>query len=55
MPLIINKSRVLKPKEGKVIKHVANPEKKVIDMVKSIAKDFGKQSKKHKPKKMYFL
>jgi len=54
MTLIINKSRMLKPKEGKVIKHVSHLEKKGIEMVKSIAKEFGQQSKKMKPKKMYF-
>lgn len=54
MTLIINKSRALKPKIGKIIKHVSHLEQKGIDMVKSIAKEFGQQSKKNKPKKMYF-
>jgi len=54
MTLIINKSRTLVPKSGKVIKHVSHMEKKGIDMVKDIAKQFGQQSKKMKPKKIYF-
>ena len=52
MTLIINKSKILQPKVGKVIRHVGETEKKVIDMVKSIAKQFGEQSKKQKPKKI---
>lgn len=55
MSLIINKSKALKPKEGKVIKHVSHLEKKGIEMVKSIAKEFGQQSKKNKPKKIFFI
>jgi hypothetical protein len=54
MTLIVNKSRALKPKVGRVIKNIGYVEQKGIDMVKEIAKSFGEQSKKQKPKKMYF-
>jgi hypothetical protein len=54
MAIIINKSKILTPKQGKIIKHISHIEKKGIDMVKSIAKQFGEQSKKNKPKKIYF-
>jgi len=54
MPLILGKSRSLKPKPMKEIKVNCNPEKTAIELAKEIAKDFGKQSKKMKPKKFLF-
>ena len=54
MPIILNKSKMLKPNNGKEIRYISNIEKKGIDMVKNIAKEFGQQSKKNKPKKMFF-
>jgi len=54
MTLIINKSRHLVPKTGKIIRHVSHMEKKGIEMVKDIAKQFGETSKKIKPKKIIF-
>ncbi len=54
MTLIINKSKFLSPKPGKVIRPISHMENKSIDMVKTIAKQFGQQSKKNKPKKIYF-
>lgn len=52
MTLILNKSRMLKPNNGKEIRYITNIEKKGIDMVKKIAKDFGIQSKRKKPSKI---
>ncbi len=54
MPLILGKSKVLKPKEVKYIKYIGHPERKGIEMANQIAKDFGLQSKKMKPKKIIF-
>jgi hypothetical protein len=54
MSLIINKSKSLKPKQGKEIRYISHVEQKGIELVKSIAKQFGEQSKKNKPKKIYF-
>lgn len=54
MTLILNKSKSLKPKSGKEIRYISHIEKKGIEMVKNIAKQFGEQSKKMKPKKMLF-
>lgn len=52
MALILNKSRMLKPNNGKEIRYISHVEQKGIDMVKNIAKQFGEQAKKNKPKKM---
>lgn len=54
MVLIINKAKSLIKKEGKEIRYISHVESKGIEMVKNIAKQFGEQSKKNKPKKMYF-
>jgi len=54
MALILNRSKMLKPNRGKEIRYISHIEKKSIDLVKSIAKQFGEQSKKQKPKKIYF-
>lgn len=54
MTMIINKSKILKPNGGKEIRYISHMEKKGIDMVKSIAKQFGLESKKQKPKKILF-
>lgn len=54
MSLVINKAKSLIKKDGKEIRYISYVEKKGIEMVKSIAKQFGEQSKKNKPKKMYF-
>ena len=52
MGLILGKSKALKPNGVKVIKHVSHPEANAIKMVTEIAKTFGQQSKKWKPKKI---
>lgn len=52
MPVIVGKSRPLKPVGVKVIKHTNDIEKKYTEMVVGIAKEFGQQSKKLKPKKI---
>jgi len=52
MPLILGKSRHLVPRGVKVIKPISDTEKRCADMVTEIAKSFGLQSKKLKPKKM---
>lgn len=52
MPIIIGKSKGLKPKEVKEIRYIGHPERKGIEMATKIAKDFGLQSKKMKPKKI---
>ena len=51
MPLILGKCMALKP--GKGIREIRyrNVEKNGIELAKGIAKEFGKQSKKMKPKK----
>lgn len=54
MGLVLNKGRILKPNNGKEIRYISHIEKKGIDMVKNIAKEFGLQSKKQKPKKIIF-
>jgi hypothetical protein len=54
MTIILNKSKILKPNNIKEIRYIHNTEKKVIEMAKSIAKDFGAKSKKQK-KKIIFL
>jgi hypothetical protein len=54
MTLILGKSKALKPKPGKEIRHVGELEQKAIAMTKEIAKQFGVQSKQMKPKKMIF-
>ena len=52
MTLIIGKSKPLVPRGVKVIKHIGHPEQKAIEITKQIAKSFGDQSKKMKPKKI---
>jgi hypothetical protein len=52
MGVILGKSRALKPKPMKEIKYIGHPEKKVTEMAIEIAKQFGHQSKKIKPKKI---
>ncbi len=52
MGLILGKSKALVPKNVKVIKHTGHPEANAIKMVTGIAKAFGQQSKKSKPKKI---
>lgn len=51
MPLVLGKSTSLRP--GKGIREIRykNVEKNGIEIAKGIAKEFGKQSKKMKPKK----
>lgn len=51
MPIILNKSKALVPKTGKEIRYISHIEQKGIELVKQIAKAFGEQSKKNKPKK----
>jgi hypothetical protein len=55
MGLILGKSKALVPKGIKEIKVSVSPEKKAIELTKNIAKSFGKQSKKIKPKKIIFI
>jgi hypothetical protein len=52
MPVIVGKSRPLVPRGVKVIKVISSPEKKYTDLAIDIAKSFGQQSKKLKPKKI---
>ena len=52
MSLILGKSKALIPKGIKEIRHIGSTEKRAIEMTKAIAKSFGLQSKKMKPKKM---
>jgi hypothetical protein len=54
MPVILGKSKALVPKGTKEIRHVFHPERKATDLAIKIAKDFGQQSKKMKPKKIFF-
>ena len=54
MGLVLGKSKALTPKGVKEIKVISNPEKQYTDMAIGIAKDFGKISKKIKPKKIIF-
>jgi len=51
MPVILGKSRPLKPGDGIREIRYRNVEKNGIDLAKGIAREFGKQSKKMKPKK----
>lgn len=53
MPVILGKSKSLIPKGIKEIRY-NNVEKKALQMSIEIAKEFGKQSKKMKPKKLLF-
>ncbi len=51
MGLVLGKSKALVPKKGKIIKHISNPEANAIKLTTEIAKSFGQQAKKMKPKK----
>ena len=53
MGLVLGKSKALKPKPMKEIRYVGQPEKKVTQLAIDIAKQFGEQSKKIKPKKIF--
>lgn len=53
MGKIIGKSKPLVPRPMKEIRHVGHAEMKAVEMAKNIAKQFGLQSKKEKPKKMF--
>jgi hypothetical protein len=52
MPVILGKSKALKPNNPREIRYVGSPEKKAIEITKEIARQFGLQSKKVKPKKI---
>lgn len=52
MPLILGKSRSLKPKPMKEIRYQGHSEQKATQMAADIAKSFGQISKKNKPKKI---
>lgn len=52
MGLILGKSKALVPKGIKIIKHTGSAEKSSIKLATDIAKSFGLQSKKMKPKKI---
>lgn len=54
MPVILGKSRPLTPKGIKEIKVMSHIEKRGIKLVEDIAKSFGQQSKKMKPKKIFY-
>lgn len=53
MGVILGKSKALKPKPMKEIRYIGHPERKATQMAVEIAKSFGQQSKKMKPKKMF--
>lgn len=53
MGVILGKSKALVPKPMKEIKYIGHAEKKATQMAVDIAKQFGQQSKKMKPKKMF--
>lgn len=55
MGIILGKSKPLTSKGIKEIRYIGNHEKRAIEMVTNIAKEFGEQSKKQKKKKIYFL
>jgi len=52
MPVILNKSKMLKPNGVKEIRYIGHAERKAIELAKGIAKSFGEQAKKLKPKKI---
>jgi len=52
MGVILGKSKALTPKGVKEIRAASNIEKKITQMTVDIAKSFGQQSKKIKPKKI---
>jgi hypothetical protein len=52
MPVILGKSKPLVPRGVRVIKYVGHPEANAIKLTTQIAKAFGQQSKKIKPKKI---
>jgi hypothetical protein len=52
MTLILGKSKALVPRNVKVIKHIGHTEAQAIELTKQIAKAFGQQSAKQKPKKI---
>jgi hypothetical protein len=54
MGVILGKSKALVPRPMKEIRHVGHAEKKATQMAIDIAKQFGQQSKKMKPKKIIF-
>jgi hypothetical protein len=54
MGLVLGKSKALVPKGVKVIKHMGSAEQAAIRLTTEIAKSFGLQSKKMKPKKIIF-
>jgi hypothetical protein len=51
MPVILGKSKSLKPGEGIREIRYRNVEQNGIELAKNIAREFGQQSKKMKPKK----
>jgi hypothetical protein len=55
MALILNKSKALKPKIGKVIRHITPMEQKGIDMVKNIAKQFMNNLRKINLRRCIFV
>lgn len=55
MGLVLGKSKALMPKGVKEIKHLGHPEKRCIEMSIEIAKQFGIQAKKMKPKKKVYF
>lgn len=55
MGLVLGKSKALKPKPMREIRYVGQPEKKITELATHIAKQFGEQSKKMKPKKIFNL
>ena len=52
MAVILGKSRPLVPRPMKEIRYRGHPEIKATQMAYEIAKQFGQQSKKMKPKKI---
>ena len=52
MGVVLGKSKSLTPKPMKEIRYLGHPEKNAIKLTTDIAKSFGAQSKKAKPKKI---
>lgn len=54
MGVILGKSKPLVPRGTKEIRYIGHVEKKAVQMAKDIAKSFGQQTRKQRPKKIIF-
>jgi hypothetical protein len=52
MGIVLNRGKFLVPKKMKEIKYISHAEKNALQIAMDIAKKFGEQSKKQKPKKI---